>query len=280
MRIDAHQHYWRYDPARDTWITDEMGRLRRDFTPGDVAADLLAAQIDGVVAVQADQSEAETQFLLDLAAQHPFVRGVVGWVDLRAPDLDERLARWRHHPALKGFRHIAQGEPDDFLTRPEVLRGIAAVGRAGFSFDILIYPRQLAAAAELAERCDHVRFVLDHCAKPAIASGEIADWRTGLGQLARHQNVSCKLSGLVTEAHWTRWTQAALVPYLDAAATAFGPARLLFGSDWPVCLLAAEYHAVADVIGRWAEQLTPPERERIFGGTATEVYRLERGHGS
>jgi L-fuconolactonase len=280
VRIDAHQHYWRYDPLRDAWITDAMAVLRRDFSPADVVADLLDARIDGVVAIQTDQSEVETQFLLDLAVQYTFVRGVVGWVDLRAPDLDDRLAHWRQYPALKGFRHIAQGEPNDFLARPEVLRGIAAVGRSGFSYDILIYPGQLAAATELAGRCPGVRFVLDHCAKPAIASGEIADWQAGLVQLARHKNVCCKLSGLVTEAHWARWDYAGLVPYLDATATAFGPERLLFGSDWPVCLVAARYGDVASVIERWAERLTSAERALVFGGTAAEVYRLENRDGS
>jgi L-fuconolactonase len=152
LRIDAHQHYWRFDPVRDQWITPEMSVLRRDFLPGDSAPLLAAAQIDGVVAVQADQSEAETDFLLSLAAQHDFIRGVVGWVDLRATDLTDRLARWRGHRALKGFRHIAQGEPDDFLAQSSVVAGINLLGKHGYSYDILIYPRQLAAAEQLAAR--------------------------------------------------------------------------------------------------------------------------------
>ncbi len=275
MRIDAHQHYWRFDPARDSWITPDMRVLQRDFLPADAMPLLAAAGMDAVVAVQASQSEAETDFLLSLAADHQIISGVVGWVELRAPDLAARLARWNGNSRLKGFRHIAQGEPDDFLARPEVVSGIQHLGEAGFTYDILIYPRQLAAAESLVARCPGVRFILDHCAKPAIASGEIDGWRTGLTALARHTNVSCKLSGLVTEANWHTWRPAQLDPYLDAAAEAFGTERLMFGSDWPVCMLAAEYAAVVDVITRWSDRLTSSERESLFGDAARVVYRLD-----
>jgi L-fuconolactonase len=271
MRIDAHQHYWRYDRERDAWITDAMAILRRDFLPGDIAD-----EVAGTVAVQADQSAAETSFLLDLAAEHSFIRGVVGWVDLRAPDLREQLARWRDTPKLKGFRHIAQAEADDFLARPEVVRGIAVLGEFGYSYDILIYPRQLAAAETLVRQCPGVRFVLDHCAKPAIARGEIAEWRSGITRLGRLPNVSCKISGLVTEADWDAWKDADLRPYLDTVVDAFGVDRLLFGSDWPVCLLAATYRNVVGVVERWAERLTSAERASLFGGAAMTVYHLER----
>ena len=276
MRIDAHQHYWRFDPRRDAWITDAMAAIRRDFLPEDVAPLLTAADIDGVIAVQADQSETETRFLLDLSARHDFIRGVVGWVDLRAPDLGDRLARWQGVGALKGFRRVAQGEPDDFLARPDVIRGVNCIGAHGFTFDILIYPRQLTAATRLVEQCSGVRFVLDHCAKPGIAAGDITGWRDGITRLARHANVVCKLSGLVTEADWHTWTAADLVPYLDVTAAAFGPGRLMFGSDWPVCLLAAPYGAVVDTVARWCDRLSHGERADVFGGTAAAVYRLER----
>ena len=176
---------------------------------------------------------------------------------------------------LKGFRHIAQGEPDDFLARSDVIAGISQLGDAGFTYDILIYPRQLAAAEQLVARCPGVRFILDHCAKPPIVSGEIVEWRRGLRALARHANVTCKLSGLVTEAAWNTWSDADLEPYLDSAAQAFGPDRLMFGSDWPVCLLAAEYAEVAGAVARWAERLSISERESVFGGTARMVYRLD-----
>ena len=275
VTIDAHQHYWRFDAVRDGWITDDMAQLRRDFLPRDVWPGMVAAGIDGVVAVQADQSEAETAFLLDLAAEHAFVRGVVGWVDLRAPDLADRLSRWREDRALKGFRHIAQAEPDDFLARPEVVQAIATIGEHGYTYDILVYPRQLAAATTLAERCPGVRFILDHCAKPPIATGEMDAWRQGIERLARCRNVSCKVSGLVTEAARGNWNDPHLIPYLDATIDAFGADRLLFGSDWPVCLLAATYGEVAGVIDRWASRLTSDERTMLFGGTAAAVYRLE-----
>jgi L-fuconolactonase len=275
VRVDAHQHYWRFDPVRDRWITPEMSVLRRNFLPGDAEPLLAAEGIDGVVAVQADQSIAETDFLLSLAARYPFIRGVVGWIDLRAADLPQQLARRQGNPTLKGFRHIAQGEPDDFLTRSGVVAGITELGKHGFSYDILIYPRQLVAAEQLVARCPGVRFVLDHCAKPPIASGDITEWQQGIRRLAQHANVTCKLSGLVTEASWTGWTEAELRPCLDTAVDAFGPGRLMFGSDWPVCLLAAEYPRVVAVVADWAERLTAAEQASIFGGTAMSAYRLE-----
>jgi L-fuconolactonase len=236
---------------------------------------LRAAGIDAVVAVQADQSEAETDFLLDLGARYGMIRGVVGWVDLRAPDLAATLTRRRGNPLLKGFRHIAQSEPDDFLARPELRAGIAQLGHHGFTYDILIRPGQLAAADSLVESCPGVRFVLDHCAKPPIAGGDLSEWRRGIERLARHLNVSCKMSGLITEASWTRWAASDILPCLDVTADAFGADRLMFGSDWPVCLLAGEYARVAELVESWAARLTATERERVFGGTAMSVYRLE-----
>ena len=273
MRIDAHQHYWRYDPAHHAWITDDMRAIRRDFFPEQVAPLLAATGVDGAIAVQADQTEAETDFLLDLADEHALIRGVIGWTDLRAPDLDDRLAQWKGRKALKGFRHIAQAEPDDFLTRDDVARGVARLGERGFSYDILIYPRQLAAAERLVARCPGVRFVLDHCAKPDIARGEITEWRARLQRLARHANVCCKVSGLVTEAA-TGWRYADLLPYLDVAADTFGTGRLMFGSDWPVCLVAASYDQVYSIVQRFAERLTPAERNAVFGETARTAYQL------
>jgi L-fuconolactonase len=275
MRVDAHQHFWHYDAVRDSWIDNTMALLQRDFLPDDSAPALQNAGMDAVVAVQADQSEAETDFLLDLGARHAMIRGVVGWVDLRAPDLAARLTRRRSNPLLKGFRHIAQSEPDDFLARPEIRAGIMQLGEHGFTYDILIRPGQLAAATDLVERCPDVQFVLDHCAKPPIASGDLSEWKRGITRLAPHLNVSCKISGLITEASWTRWTASDILPCLDTAAEAFGASRLMFGSDWPVCLLAGEYARVAELVELWAARLTATERERVFGGTAMLVYRLE-----
>jgi L-fuconolactonase len=275
VRIDAHQHFWRFDAVRDAWITRRMGAIRRDFLPADLAPLLAASGVDGTVAVQADQSAAETDFLLGLSAEHAFIRGVVGWIDLRASDLTRQLAAWSGNPRLKGFRHLAQSEPDDFLMRGDVVRGIAAIGRLGYSYDILIHPRQLGAAGQLVARCPDMRFILDHCAKPPIANGDLAAWRTGFLALAAHKNVCCKLSGLVTEASWSSWSDAQLAPVLDAALEAFGAERLMFGSDWPVCLLAGDYARVAGSVHRWAAGLSEREQSCIFGGTAIATYRLE-----
>jgi L-fuconolactonase len=275
VRIDAHQHFWRFDPVRDAWITAEMGVIRRDFLPADLAPLLAASGIEGTVAVQADQSTAETDFLLGLSVDHTFVKGVVGWVDLRAGDLAWQLEQWSGKAKLKGFRHIAQGEPDDFLIRDDVVRGITAIGRLGYSYDILIYPRQLAAAERLAARCPGVRFILDHCAKPPIASDDLTGWRTGVVALAAHENVCCKLSGLVTEASWSSWSDEQLVPVLDTALESFGAERLMFGSDWPVCQLAGGYARVADALHGWAAGLSATEQSCIFGDTAISVYQLE-----
>jgi L-fuconolactonase len=275
VRIDAHQHFWRFDPVRDAWITLGMSVIRRDFLPADLMPLLAVSGIDGVVAVQADQSAAETEFLLGLSARHAFVKGVVGWIDLRASDLTRQLAEWSGHARLKGFRHIAQGEPDNFLMHDDVVRGVTTIGRLGYSYDILIYPRQLAAAERLVARCPDVRFILDHCAKPPIASGDLTTWRTGFVALAAHENVFCKLSGLVTEASWSSWSDAQLAPALDTALESFGAKRLMFGSDWPVCLLAADYPRVVDSLHQWAARLSETEQSCIFGGTAISAYQLE-----
>ena len=280
MRVDSHQHFWRYDAGRHAWITPDMSAIRRDFLPGDLAPLLDSAGFDGCVAVQADSSDAETDFLLALAADHSFVRGVVGWVDLLAPGLDARLARFRDAPRLKGFRHIAQAEPDDFLARDDVARAVATLGAFGYTYDILIYPRQIAAAECLVERCPGTRFVLDHCAKPEIARREMREWRRGIDRLARHANVVCKISGLVTEATWNAWTLADLEPYLDAIMTAFGPTRAMVGSDWPVCLVASEYSRWIDTVSQFVARLSPAGRDAVFGGTAVITYGLERRNGS
>jgi L-fuconolactonase len=275
MRIDAHVHLWRFDPVRDAWITPNMGVIRRDFLPADLEPLLRESGIDGVVAVQADQSETETRFLLDLAEQHVCIRGVVGWIDLTADDLAERLTAYRASPMLKGFRHIAQAEANDFLARPDIIRGVQTLGAHGYRYDVLIYPRQLAAAATLVAACPDVVFIVDHCAKPNIATGDFTTWRSGIAALAAHRHVHCKLSGLVTEAAWDRWQPHELTPVLDWALECFGADRLMFGSDWPVCLLAANYARVHEVVSTWAERLSKGERRAIFGDTAARVYRLD-----
>jgi len=274
IRIDAHQHFWQYDPGRDTWITAEMSRIRRDFLPGDLAAVLSESRIDGTVAVQADQSERETEFLLGLAEQHPLIRGVVGWVDLRAPDLPARLERFLTFDRFRGVRHVAQAEPDDFLARDDVARGIARLGPLGLTYDILVYAHQLPAALALVERIPDQPFVVDHLAKPAIRGGLLDPWARHMRELAACSHVCCKVSGLVTEADWQRWQPEDLRPYLDVVFETFGADRLMFGSDWPVCLLAASYRRVVELIEDYARHLSAVDQERLFGGTAIRFYGL------
>jgi L-fucono-1,5-lactonase len=273
-RIDAHQHFWRFDAARDAWITDDMAAIRRDFLPQHLAPLLRDAGFDGCIAVQADQSLNETRFLLELAHQHDFIRGVVGWVDLRAPDLGRTLEMLVQDPLFRGVRHLAQAEADDFLTRDAVVAGIGEVGRHDLTSDILVYAPQLPAAIALATRLDGQRLVLDHLAKPRIRERELEPWRSRLRELARRPNVWCKLSGLVTEADWAGWRPEDLHQYLDVALEAFGAQRVLFGSDWPVCLVAAGYDVVARCIEDFASALTSGEREALFGGSAIRCYAL------
>jgi L-fuconolactonase len=274
MQIDAHQHFWHYDPVRDGWITDEMSVLQRDFLPEDLKPLLDAQGVQGTVAVQADQSETETQFLLKLAENNPFVCGVVGWVDLLAPNLVERLEYFSQFERLCGFRHIAQAEADDFLAREDVARGIGRLSQFDFTYDILVYHSQLPAAISLVEKLPDSRFVVDHVAKPAIKDSETEPWATHMRELASYANVWCKVSGMVTEADWAHWRQEDIRPYLDVVFEAFGTDRLMFGSDWPVCLLAADYRKVWEVVDGYVSQFPTSDRSKLFGGNAAGFYGL------
>jgi L-fuconolactonase len=274
--IDAHQHFWRYSPEQYGWIGDSMGVLRRDFLPDDLAAELRAAGMAGAVAVQARQSLEETCWLLGLAARHDFIRGVVGWAPLADPDLRDLLAPLAANRKLRGVRHQLQDEPDDgYMLRDDFNRGVRALGEFGLAYDILIFERQLPQAIELADRHPGQTFVLDHIAKPRISERALAPWRENMRELARRGHVYVKVSGLATEADWRSWSAEDLGPYLDTVLEAFGPRRLMFGSDWPVCLLAAPYRRWLDVVSDWAAPLSAAERERLFGGAAAEAYRLE-----
>ena len=273
MRIDAHQHFWRYDAIEYGWIDATMAPLRRDFVPSDALTEMRACGFDACVAVQARQTEAETRWLLALADSHPFIAGVVGWVDLCAADVERRLAALAH-PKLVGIRHIAQAEPDGFLARADFRRGIAALTACDLPFDILVYARQLRQAIDFAAAFPAERFVLDHLGKPDISAGAIESWHRDLRELARLPNVWAKLSGLVTEADWRRWTPAILRPYLDAALDAFGSERLMIGSDWPVCRLAGTY---GDVMSATIEALADcgeADREAVLGGSAQRFWNL------
>jgi L-fucono-1,5-lactonase len=281
MRIDSHQHFWRFNRQRDVWITDEMALLKRDFLPENLLPELKACGIDGCIAVQADQSEKETLFLLDLASRYAQIKGVVGWIDLRASELPERLQHFSGFEKLRGFRHVAQSEPDDqFLLQPDFARGIGQLADFGFTYDILIYPKQLPAATELVARFPKQRFVIDHMAKPSIRSGEFEPWSSLMRQMAGHTNVYCKISGLVTEAKWRGWRADDFKPYLDLVFEAFGCDRLMFGSDWPVCLLAGSYRDVAELIFTYISTLPRDQQNRVLGLNAIEFYRLKEQDGS
>ena len=275
-RIDAHQHFWRYDPVAHAWMDGRMTSIQRDFLPADLEPKLAALGFDGCVAVQASQTLEETRWLLELADAHSFIRGVVGWVDLRSPDVAAQIARFASHPRLKGLRHVVQSEPDDrFLLGADFRRGIAALADTGLVYDLLLFPKHLPVAAEFVAGFPRQAFILDHLAKPDIKAGTREPWATDLRRLAAHANVACKLSGMVTEADWAAWRPADLRPYLDICLEAFGPNRLLIGSDWPVCQLAGAYAETMATVLDWTSALRPAERDAILGGNAVRLYRLE-----
>jgi L-fuconolactonase len=276
MIIDAHQHFWRYSAQRHAWITDAMALLKRDFLPDDLDFELEQNCVGGSIAVQAETSLKETEFLLDLAQSSKKTLGVVGWIDLTSTTIEEQLQFYKDRPKLCGFRHVVQDEPDDrYLLRKDVVRGIRAIGAAGFTYDLLLYTRQLSAAIELVALCPEQRFVVDHAAKPNIKARQTQPWAECIREIARFPNVFCKLSGLVTETDWDSWKPADLYPYLDLMVEAFGTSRLMFGSDWPVCLLAGGYRAVKNSIEEYAGQFSQSERDNIFGGVAAAFYGLE-----
>ena len=275
MRIDSHHHFWKYDPAEYDWIGEEMGVIRRDFLPEHLAAEITAAGIDGAVYVQARQTVEETAALLEFAGAKEFIPGVVGWVPLVSPGVEQDLQGFATNGKLRGVRHVLQGEPDDFyLLRADFNAGIRALRPFGLVYDILIFERHLPQTCTFVDRHPGQVFVLDHIAKPRIKEGSLEPWSTHLRELAQRENVFCKLSGLVTEASWSGWTPEQLRPYVDTVLAAFGPARMMFGSDWPVCLVACGYARWVETVRQLAAGLTPGEQGRLFGGTAEEVYRL------
>jgi len=275
MRIDAHQHFWRYDAREYGWIDDSMAGLRRDFLPEDSRREMARAGFDACVAVQARQTIQETRWLLALAESNPFIAGVVGWVDLQAPDVRARLEQFAAHPKLVGVRHIVQSEPDDrFLLGPEFGRGLALLEKLGLAYDLLIYCRHLPVATELAGRFGGQRFVLDHLAKPDVRGGEIRAWSADLRKLAACPNVWCKLSGLVTEADWAAWKPEHLRPYLDVAFDCFGADRLMIGSDWPVCTVASDYARTMAVIMEYVADRPARDRDGVLGGNAQRFWNL------
>jgi L-fuconolactonase len=280
MNIDSHQHFWSYSASEYPWIGEGMERLARDYLPQDLEAPAAAAGIGGTIAVQARQTLEETHWLLGLAERHRLIRGVVGWVDLRSGDVQDQLRTLAPLDTFVGVRHVVQDEPDPrFLLGEDFVRGLGHLRPFELTYDLLLYPPQLPAAVELARLLPEQPFVLDHLAKPRIATwakqAEMETWRQDIESLARHENVCCKLSGLVTEAAWRRWQPADFIPYLDLALMAFGPDRLMFGSDWPVCLLSGDYAEVSGIVRDFCGRLSVSEQASIWGGTATRFYGLD-----
>jgi L-fuconolactonase len=275
MNIDAHHHFWRYTEAEYGWIDDSMSTIRRDFLPQHLRTEIGAAGIQGVVSVQARQTLEETRWLLAMAAQNDFIRGVAGWVPLIDADAGEHLSGFSKEPKFRAVRHVLQGEPDErYMLRADFNRGIDALADFGLVYDILILERQLPQAIEFVDCHPDQVFVLDHIAKPRIRSGVVEPWRSNITELARRENVYCKVSGMVTEAETANWTPDQLRPYFDAVLEAFGPSRLMFGSDWPVCLVACGYERWAQTVRRFASDLSADEQAELFGGTAAKAYRL------
>jgi L-fuconolactonase len=275
VRIDAHQHFWTYSPQTQAWIDDSMAVLKRDFLPQDLKKELTANSFDGSVVVQAPQTLEETRWLLELADKAPLIKGVVGWVDLKSPDVRNQLKTFAANPKFKGVRHVAQAEPDDrFLLGKEFMEGIAALAEFDLSYDILVFTKQLPAAIELARLFPQQRFVLDHMAKPEIKAGKTQPWKDLIRELAWNPNVYCKLSGMVTEATWKEWSPWHMTPYLDEVFKSFGPQRLMIGSDWPVCLLAGDYGSVVKLVKGYIAEMPKKDQDAVLGGTAEKFYKL------
>ncbi|MEO8582817.1 MAG: amidohydrolase family protein, partial [Flavitalea sp.] len=257
-----------------TWIDDSMKMLRKDYLPNEIELVLKRNNVDGCVAVQAVASELETRFLAELSNTHPIIKAVVGWTDLRANDLEKKLTDLSAYSSIKGLRHIVQTEPDDFLYDTRFRDGLALINQYGYSFDLLIYPRQLNAAIDLVKSFPLQNFILDHAGKPAIRKNEMDEWKKGITELASYENVSCKLSGLITEAKWKEWRPADFYPYLDVLFEIFSAERLLFGSDWPVMLISGIYVQWKSLLEKYMEHALPEDREKVFGENAKRLYRI------
>lgn len=275
--IDAHHHLWRYSSSEFDWIDDGMAKLRRDFLPEDFETEVKVAGVDGTVVVQARQSLEETRWLCGLASASSMIRGVVGWAAIASPDFEHVLSEMKQLPKLVGLRHVVQGEAPGFLDAEAFNHGVSLLKDADLAYDILIFERQLEEAIRFVDRHPSQPFVLDHIAKPRIAAAELEPWRTHIREIARRPNVVCKLSGIVTEAEWSNWTLETLRPYLDTCLEAFGPERLMAGSDWPVCLLASGYEHWWSTLRAYFTDCSEQERDAVFGGTASRFYHLREG---
>jgi L-fuconolactonase len=275
MRIDAHQHFWNYDPIRHEWIDDSMKVIRKNFLPSDLSIEMTKNGIDGTIAVQVDETEEENFFLLKLAEENEFIKGVVGWLDLRSAASEEAMAQWKKYKKMKGFRCIMQGKPDELYLKNDLfIAQVKKLASYEFTYDLLVYLDQLPSLIRFVEKLPDNKMILDHLGKPAIKNRELKNWKENIKILAQHPDIYCKLSGLVTEANHNNWSYDDLMPYLEIASEAFGIDRICFGSDWPVCLVAGSYSEVVGVIEKFSSQLNEQEKEKIFGSNTMKFYNL------
>jgi L-fuconolactonase len=276
MRIDAHQHFWKFNTSEYSWISDQMKELKRDFLPDDLLLEINGIKFDGSIAVQARQSLEETRWLLSLAGKHDFIKGVVGWIDLCSDEAENQIREFINNQKFTGVRHVLQDEPDDrFMLTDSFLRGIGILGEYNLIYEILILPKHLSFAEELISGFPNQKFVLDHIAKPFIKGRILSPWKEGIKKLARHQNVSCKLSGMVTEAAWQDWKKEDFIPYLDVVFDAFGPSRLMIGSDWPVCTVSSSYNLTMNIVLDYIQSLKKTDRDMVTGWNAIRIYNLQ-----
>ena len=276
MIIDSHQHFWNYEPEKHSWIDDEMSVIRRDFLSDDLQKVFDENGVDACVAVQADQTTEETDFLISIAENNNFIKGVVGWVELRSESIEEDLLKYKKYEIVKGFRHVVQGEQDhNFMLRPEFLNGIELLGKYNLCYDILIFPHQLVAALELVNKFPNQKFVIDHIAKPYIKDGFFEGWAVMMREIAKNQKVYCKISGMITEADYKTWTPEQVHPYMKLVLESFGAGRVMYGSDWPVCLVAGNYSIVKALVTDFISDLSQEQQNAIMGGNAAKFYNLK-----
>lgn len=276
MIIDAHHHLWLYTQEEYGWMDDSMHVLKRDYLPEDLDLELQGSGISGTVVVQARQSLEETRCLLEQSDKYSFIKGVVGWLDLRSPELKDKLEEFAVHPKLVGLRHVLHDEPDDdFMLRPAFMNGIAQLEAHDMSYDLLVFPRHLRQTIELVKAFPNQRFVLDHLGKPLIKAGIMEPWKTDIIQLAAYPHIWCKLSGMVTEANWENWSYEELFPYMEVVLEAFGPERIILGSDWPVCRLAGEYSEVMSMVLKFIESMDERDQAKIMYQNAIDCYQLK-----
>ena len=275
LKIDAHQHFWKFDVERDNWITDEMKTIRKDFLPADIEPYLKANNFDGCVTVQSVQAEEENIFQLENAVKYDFIKGIVGWVDLQKDTIDETLAYYKQFKKIKGFRHVLQGEVQrDLMLQPLFLKGVGALQKFNYTYDILIFPDQLRFAKQFVAQFPNQKFVIDHLAKPGIKDKKIEEWKRDIMQFAPFENVHCKISGYITEADLNNWTNEDFLPFFDVIINTFGTGRIIYGSDWPVSLLGGTYNDVLKVVTDYFASFTTAEQDNFFGKNAINFYDL------